>query len=262
MYDRYGSSFETMGAGGPRAERGAGWGPAGFGPGGPGGFQAEDIDLGQFFGERFGQAGPGGLGDIFSQFRRSARRGGAARANRGADVSAEVEIPFNTSITGGEVHLALQRESGQAETILVKVPPGIEAGKKIRLRGQGGPARSGGTPGDLLLTVRVVPHPFFARRGNSLYVRVPVTMGEAAAGATVDVPTPKGTVSLHVPPGTSSGTKLRIKGHGVAAGSATPGDLLAEVQIVMPQKLTDADREAIRQIDQRYSQNPRQNLRW
>ena len=87
-----------------------------------------------------------------------------------------------------------------------------------------------------MLTVHVAPHPFFARRGNDLLVRLPVTLGEAVAGASVDVPTPSGTVSLHVPPGTSSGKKLRIKGHGVAPKSGAKGDLLAEVLIVLPRQ--------------------------
>ena len=98
------------------------------------------------------------------------------------------------------------------------------------------PARPrGGTPGDILLTVRVLPHAYFHRRGNHLHVRVPVTLGEAVAGAKVDVPTPKETVTLSIPPGTSSGAKLRVKGHGVAPKNGPPGDLLAEIQIVSAQ---------------------------
>ena len=89
---------------------------------------------------------------------------------------------------------------------------------------------AGAPAGDLFLTVHVEPHPLFHRQGNNLQLRVPLTLGEAAAGATVDVPTPKGTVALHVPPGSSSGTKLRVKGHGIAAKSG-PGDLIVEVQI-------------------------------
>ena len=253
MYDRYGSSFETMGQGGPQS---ASWSA---GPGG--GFHAEDIDFGQFFGERFGEGGAG-LGDIFSHFRRAAGRGGGSAKHRGSDVASEVTIPFATAISGGEIQLGLQRQSGETETIVVKIPPGIEDGKKMRLRGKGEPVSGRNTAGDLMLTVRVAPHPFFARRGNDLLVRLPVTLGESAAGATIDLPTPTGTVSLHVPPGTSSGKKLRIKGHGVAPKNGTSGDLLAEVQIVLPANLTEADQETMRQIDSRYPSNPRQALRW
>jgi curved DNA-binding protein len=261
MYDRYGSSFETMGAGGARG------GPA-WGAGPDGGFQFDfgDLDdLGQFFGDRFGAGSNVDLGDILNQFRRGPGRAGrktTGRRTRGRDVQSEVEIPFTTAVTGGEIQLDVRRPSGKGGTITVKIPPGIEDGKKMRLRGQGEPAPGGGAAGDLLLTVRVAPHPCFQRRGNHLHVRLPVTLSEAALGAKVDVPTPRGTVSLRVPAGTSGGAKLRIKGHGVAAKSGPPGDLLAEVQIVLPRTLDDASREAIRRLDQHYSEDPRANLRW
>jgi DnaJ-class molecular chaperone len=271
MYDRYGSSFETRGAGGPGGPQysynwgggpGAGFGGANAGP--------EDFDFSQFFGERFGAgapeggAGPGGFGDIFKQFRRGGSRAakGAGAAKKGEDILHELQIPFATAVMGGEVSFTVQRPSGKVDTISVKIPPGIEDGKKIRVRGQGGAAGRGGTPGDIVLTIRPQPHPFYQRRGNNLLVRVPVTLGEATQGAKIDVPTPRGTVSLQVPPGTSSGTKLRVKGQGVTPKNAPPGDLLAEVQIVLPKNLSAADRETIKQIDSRYSQEPRKDLRW
>ncbi len=266
MYDRYGSSFETMGQGGPQYTYSWG-GPGGAGPGGagPGGFSPEDIDFSQFFGERFGEPAPGGGGfaDLFSQFRRSstgARK--PAAPPRGADLHHELQIPFNTSITGGDVEITLQRQSGKTETLSVKIPPGIEDGKKIRLRGKGEPAPRKGTPGDILLTVRVAPHACFHRRGNHLHVKVPVTLAEAVLGAKVDVPTPKGMVTLSVPAGTSSGAKLRVKGHGVAPKNGSPGDLLAEIQIVLPHEIGDDDRTAIEAFDKRYPLEPRKGLRW
>ena len=176
--------------------------------------------------------------------------------------STRLQIPFVTATTGGEVQITVQRPKGKTETLAVKIPAGIEDGKKIRIRGQGQPARRGGTPGDILITIHVAPHAYFQRRGNHLLVRVPVTLGEAVGGAKIDLPTPRGTVTLSVPPGTSSGTKLRVKGHGVTPKNGPPGDLLAEIQIVLPKELSDADRQAIRQIDQRYSQDPRKDLRW
>jgi curved DNA-binding protein len=91
---------------------------------------------------------------------------------------------------------------------------------------------------------------------------VPVTLAEAALGATIDVPTPKGTVALHVPPGTSSGTKLRIRGQGVTPPKGEGGDLLAEIQIAIPKQLDEAEKDAIRQFDQRHPLTPRANLRW
>lgn len=261
MYDRYGSSFQTFGRSGPGA--GASWGGGPFGSS-SGPFTAEDI-FAQFFGERFGQQGPEDLGDILRQFTaasstRTRRRRPAA--GRGPDLRTEMQIPFQVAISGGEVQLTVARPSGRQEAIAVKIPAGIEDGRKMRLRGQGEPDPGGGPPGDLLLTVRVAAHPYFERRGRNLHLKLPVTMAEAALGAKVDVPTPKGTVALRIPPGTSSGTKLRIKGHGVQAADGAPGDLLAEVQIVLPPSLCEEDRAAIRQIERRNPQNPRAQLRW
>jgi len=259
MYDRYGSSFQTFAGGGPR---GASWG----GTGGPGAgpFTAEDV-FAQFFGDRFGGQAPEDLSDILRQFAGAGptqTRRRRPRAGRGADLRTEVQIPFQVAVTGGEVQLSVPRPSGRHESISVKIPAGIEDGRKMRLRGQGEPSPRGGPPGDLLLTVRVAPHPFYERRGANLHLKLPVTVAEAALGAKVDVPTPRGTVSLRIPAGSSSGTKLRIKGHGVQAAGRAPGDLLAEIQIVLPKNLTEEDREAIRQIGQRNPLNPRTELRW
>ena len=255
LYNRYGAGFEQMGAGG--SQGGPQWRAAGAGPGGA------EFDFSQFFG---GEGAGGGFADLFGQFRRGGaagpgRRGrGAARAP-GADLHSEVQIPFNLAVTGGETHLSISRPSGQVETLSVKIPKGIDDGKKIRLRGQG-ETGAGGERGDILLTVRVAPHPWFTRRGENLYVRVPVSLREAAEGAAVDVPTPQGTVSLRIPAGASSGKKLRIKGHGISAPGKTPGDLFAELQVVLPGKLDEQSLEAIRQIDAKHPVHPRKELRW
>ncbi len=263
MYDRYGSSFESMGAGGPHS--GAWQGGPGFG-GGAGGFRFDEVDLGDLLGRGFAQGqqqAPGGFGDFFRQFRRESQRTGKGTTPRhGTDIRHEIQIPFNTAVVGGQIEIALARQSGKTERINVKIPPGIEDGKKIRVRGQGEAGPAGGPPGDILITVRVAPHPHFTRHGNNLTVRVPVTLAEAALGAKIDVPSPQGTVTLTVPPGTSSGTKLRVKGHGVPGRDGTAGDLLAELSIVLPKKLDPAEQEQIRAIDQRQPLRPRDGLRW
>ena len=267
MYDRYGSSFDARRAGaGPQSGGGGTW--ANVPPGGGFGFNFDEGDFSQFVGDRF-EGAPFDLGEMFRQFRRSAApkgrpaaAGSGSAGRRGADLAQEIEIPFTTAITGGEVQLSVQRQSGRVDTLNVKIPPGIDEGKKIRLRGQGEPGPRGTAPGDVLLTIHVAAHPYFHRQGNNLVVRVPVTLGEAAAGAKVDVPTPTGTVSIHVPPGTSGGTKLRIRGRGVAPRSAAPGDLLAEIQVVLPKGLSDADRQLLGEIAARYPLDPRAALRW
>jgi len=270
MYDRYGSAFESVGGGaGPHRGGGGGrtytWSPGGGGPAGGGGGFDFDVDL---FGERFGQEGGGGFADLFKQFRR--RGAGAAEAGagpqpgpkHGANQNAELEIPFNTAVTGGEANVSVQRPDGKIDTLAIKIPAGIEEGKKIRLRGQGAPSPAGGQPGDLLVTIHVAPHPHFHRRGKRLDVKVPVTLAEAAAGGKVDVPTPKGTITLTIPPGTSSGKKLRVKGHGVAPANDTPGDLYAEIEIVLPPDMNQEDRQQLKSISDKYSQHPRAELRW
>ena len=169
------------------------------------------------------------------------------------------EIPFDTAVKGGEVQIAVQRPTGRTETIAVRIPAGIDEGKKIRVRGQGDPGPGGGKPGDILLTIRVAPHPYFQRQGNHLAMRVPVTLGEAAGAREDRHPQPAQNRELECAPGTSSGTKLRVKGLGVTPKTGTAGDLLAEIQIILPKNLTPADREAIQQVDQHYTQNPRKD---
>ncbi len=256
MYDRYGSSFEGYAQGGPRPQ--THWQP------GPGG--SAEVDFSELFGDRFGGDPSNMFGDLFGQFRKASGDGKRSRRGRaaptpGADVQSQIEIPFQTAVLGGEVELQVQRSTGKVDTIKVKIPPGIPDGAKMRLRGQGESA--GGEPGDILLTVHVARHPYFERHGNNLEVRLPVTLAEAVEGAKVDVPTPWGVISLRVPPRTSSGKKLRIKGQGIKPKQGPPGDLLAEVQIILPDKIDDAALETIHRLDEAASnKNPRSELRW
>ncbi|MBN1591577.1 MAG: J domain-containing protein, partial [Pirellulales bacterium] len=212
-------------------------------------------------------AGGGGFADFFRQFQQSGgprtQRGRTRQPRRGRDIQHELTVPFATAVTGGKAQVSVLRGSGKTETITVTIPGGIEDGKKIRLRGQGEPGSQGRPAGDILLTIRVASHPRFQRRGKQLHVKVPVTLAEAALGAKIDVPTPKGTVALAVPPATSGGTKLRIKGHGIENKQGGPGDLIVEIQVVLPKQLDEESREMIRKIAEREPQpNPRTDLRW
>jgi curved DNA-binding protein len=253
-YDQFGADFEQVGAGG---------GPRGWRYTTSHGPQTYPFDLDDLFGAGgAGVEGGGNFSDLFKQFGRG--RGGRreARAARGNDLKHELTVPFATAVLGGEAALTLRRQNGETETIRVKIPVGIEDGKKIRLRGQGEPGMGDAPPGDILLTIHVSPHPHFRRSGTRLDVRVPITLSEAALGAKIDVPTPHGTISLTVPPNTSSGKRLRIKGHGVRPANQPPGDLFAEVQIVLPDGLSAVEREQLAEIANRYPHWPRSELRW
>lgn len=255
-YDRFGSAYDSAGSG-PRGP--FTWG----GGGGEAGANFQDVDLSDLFG-----GGGGGFADILKGFGRGGGRSpgagprGPKAPRRGSDLSYELQVPFNTAVLGGEAAISVQREDGHLETINVKIPAGIDDGKKIRLRGQGEAVGRGGEPGDILITVRVAPHPHFQRRGKNLDVQVPISLAEGALGAKIDVPTPRGTISLSIPPGTSSGKRLRIKGHGVEPHGETAGDLYAEVLIVLPEDLDVEDLNAIKKIMQKHPGNPRADLRW
>ena len=153
--------------------------------------------------------------------------------------------------------------NGQTKTLEITIPTGIADGKKIRLRGLGEPSMMGGTPGDLIITVHVLPHPYFTRQGNDLLISLPITLGEAINGAKVDVPTPKGTVALTIPPGTSSGKRLRMKGMGVpSTKGAAAGDLFVEPRIILPDVITDELANLAEKAENGYRTNPRSNMRW
>lgn len=266
LYDRYGPDFEQMahfqeGApGGGRSQ----WRTYRTGGGG-GAEQFEDIDLSSIFG--MGGGGGGGFEDILRQFGGGGRtrrpRGRTAAEAKGQNLEAEVSVSFTMAVAGGKTDIALRRADGSTETIAVTIPPGMEDGKKLRLTGKGEPSPYGGPAGDILLTVRVQPHPYFTRDGANLQVRLPITLPEAATGGKVDIPTPSGTVALSIPPGTSSGKKLRIKGHGVPATKKTPaGDLVAIVEIVLPPELTDEEKESLAALAGKYKTNPRADFRF
>ncbi|MER7797444.1 DnaJ C-terminal domain-containing protein [Microbacterium sp. NPDC096154] len=182
-----------------------------------------------------GRFGSGGFGRSTGGFR------GFGGPQKGADVRARTTIDFVTAAKGETI--SLQSEEGKP--FKIKIPAGVADGQKIRLRGKGRPSPDGGENGDIVVEVAVRPHPVFVREGLNLRVVVPVTFAEAALGATIEVPTLGGDpVKLRVAPGTPSGRVLRVKGRGIASQKGT-GDLLAEVQVVVPAHLDDEAREAL-----------------
>lgn len=256
MYDRYGHAYESVGAGGQGSPGPQAWNA------GPGGANF-DINIEDLFGGGGGGPGGGGFADLFKNFsQRGKRQARPAAPQRGANIEHVLTVPFTTAVLGGEVQIGIQRNDGNQETLQIKIPPGIDDGKKIRLRGQGDLSPNGGPNGDILIKVSAAPHPHFRRQGRRLDVQVPITLAEAISGAKVDIPTPHGTISLTIPPNTSNGSKLRAKGQGVKGTSGTPGDLFAEVQVILPAELDDSDREQLLTILEKYQNDPRANLKW
>ncbi len=140
----------------------------------------------------------------------------------------------------------------KVRSVKVRIPPGVEGGQRIRVKGRGAPGQGMAPPGDLYVIVHVARHPVFGRNGRNLTLSVPITFPDAALGSTITVPTLEGTVTLKVPPGTQSGRVLRVRGRGVAASSgrngAKAGDLLVKIEVRVPTELTDEQREAIESL--------------
>lgn len=134
----------------------------------------------------------------------------------------------------------------QARSVQTKVPAGVKDGMRIRLAGKGAPGERGGVAGDLYVTVQVAPHPVFGRSGDHVTLTVPVTFPEAVLGAKLDVPTPlDGDVTIALPPGTTTGRVLRVKGKGATKRDGSRGDMLVTIEVAVPQTLTDSARTAL-----------------
>ncbi|MEW6197857.1 MAG: DnaJ C-terminal domain-containing protein [Planctomycetota bacterium] len=212
----------------------------------------------------------GSLGDltgIFEQFFRTPNRGGARprrraesrrAAPRGADIEHEIELSFEEAARGTtrDVVLASADAGRPHETIRFRVPPGVADGQRIRLREQGQPGPGG--RGDLMIRCRVRPHPLFRREGADLLLDLPLTFGEAALGAEVEIPTLEGPTVVKVPPGTSSGTKLRLRGRGLPG--ERKGDLYAVVRIMVPKAVSPRARELITELESELRLRPREHL--
>ncbi len=248
-YDQFGPAYKQAQA----ARAGGG----GF-PGGAGG--AGGVDFSSLFG------GGVDLGDLFGGGRRQGASGGPSRPRRGQDLRARIQVPFQVAAIGGGHELPIQPEGpgGRTERLTIKIPPGLSSGEVLRLKGQGG-SIAGGPSGDVLVTVDVAPHPWFRREGDNLMIELPVTPQEAVLGARIDVPTlDEGPVVVTIPPDTSSGTKLRLRGKGIInQKTGTPGDELVEVRIVVPEGLSESQRALYGQLAEAEAasgSNPRSGL--
>jgi DnaJ-class molecular chaperone len=226
--------FENFMGGGQRGRRGAGGG-ARRGAGGP-------------FGGG-GGAWPGGGG------------GNGAPAAAGDDITYPVHISFEQAIRGTTVEVRLNSPDRSIdETISVKVPPGVDEGAKVRVRGKGQPGAGG--RGDLIILVHVEPHAYFKREGKDILLDLPLSLAEAINGITVSVPTIDGRVELKVPAGIQSGKRLRIKEKGATQRDGSRGDQYCRVLILLPTGLSDDEKKELADIEKRHPFNPRQDAGW
>lgn len=234
LYDEFGEDALREGFDADKARAYKQWSSAGAnGSGGYGGAYAggRRVNLEDLFGgggvhvEGFGGEDP--FADLFG---RAGRRRGPMR---GQDIEQAITIPFESAVRGTTLQL---KAPGASAPVTVRIPPGANQGSRVRIAGQGAPSPNGGPSGDLILEIHVEPHELFTRDGDDLELEVPITLSEAIKGARVKVPTFDGPVNVKVPPGTSSGTKLRIKGKGVARKGREPGDLYAKLMVHVPKQ--------------------------
>ena len=191
----------------------------------------EDVDLEDLLGGLFGGRAGRGWGPV-----------------PGADQEAEIPLTVEQAYHGGR-HTTITIEGIDGpRTLDVTIPGGVTNGQRIRLAGQGGRGSDGASPGDLYLVVRITPHPVYRVEGRDLHVTLPLTPWEAALGTSAVIGTPGGEAKVKVPAGTSSGRRLRLRGRGLPNTRGKDGDLLAEVQIMVPSKLSGKERELFEQL--------------
>lgn len=226
-------------------------------------YSAQDFSgFEDIFRDLFGSAGEGRPGrgrgetfrDIFSTVTKE-------RGSRGRDLEYQIEIDFDTAIRGGVRDLSISRqkqEGVETEKLSVRIPAGVDNGSRIRVQGKG---EGGGAKGDLYLRVKVKPHPVYTRKGDDIYLEVPVTVYEAALGKKIEIPTIDGTAEMTIPPGVQSGTRLRLKGKGVTnLKTKVRGDQYIEIRIAMPDKISEEDRKKYEELEKSHPYNPRAKL--
>ena len=177
----------------------------------------------------------GGRSEVFEDlFDGLFSRGGGSRGfgqQRGEDVRYRMDIDFLDAVNGGKRRVTMS----DGRTLDLAIPAGLNSGQTLRLKGQGLPGAGGGPAGDALVEVKVSEHPVFRRDGDDIRMDFKITLAEAVEGGRVPVQTPSGPVTMSVPPGSSSGDLLKLRGKGVQT-RPNPGDLLVRLMIVLPRK--------------------------
>jgi curved DNA-binding protein len=246
QYDRFGAGYRERAAAGrpgpgPRRPRGP-W-PGGPGRDGPGAgpeewiFQGQTIDLEDLISGVFGGRGPAG-------------------PVAGADQEAELALSVEEAYRGGPRRISVDGRSFE-----VTIPAGVIEGQRIRLAGQGGQGRGGAPRGDLYLAVRIAPHPRYRLSGRDIEVTLPLAAWEAALGANLPVETPGGEAKVQVPPGSSSGRRLRLRGQGLPNPRGAAGDLYARVMVMVPPDPQAPERELFEELRRVSTFDPRRGSR-
>jgi curved DNA-binding protein len=235
-YDAFGADFRRVPADVDpdtyaRSRAGAGRSRSGGWQTGTGQFDAEGIDLDDLLGGMFGGRDRRGWGRI-----------------PGSDQEVELELTVEEAYLGVNRKLTVRGPTGADRTIDVKIPAGVMNGQRIRLAGQGGQGTGGASAGDLYLVVRIADHPRYRVSGRDLTVDLPLAAWEGALGASVTVDTPGGETAVKVPKGSSTGRRLRLKGRGLPNPRGTPGDLYAEVRLMVPARLTREERNLFEEL--------------
>ncbi len=187
-------------------------------------------------------------GDLFAELFGVRKRDKA----RGSDLRYAFSVDFVEAIVGGKRRVVMP----DGKALDITIPAGLKDGQTLRLRGQGEPGFGGGEPGDVLVEISILPHPLFRRDGSTIRSVMPVTAGEAMAGAKVPAATVTGDVQLTVPKGSNSGTVLRLRGKGVPS-KAGPGDHLVELRVVLPGHPDDEFVQSITEWEAKHPYNPR-----
>lgn len=249
QYDRFGPEFRQYAA----AEREyASQARAGRGGGGGGRTRARPGPSGFSWSSAQGAAGPGGasvdwedlFGDVFGSM-------------RGMDTQVELELTVEEAFRGGPRTVVLSGPDGDRQTFDIQIPPGVLDGERIRIAGGGSAGRQDGGAGDLIVTFRVRPDRRLRLDGKDIEMDLPISPWEAALGASVSTRVPGGPVTVRVPPGSSSGRRLRLKGQGMPQPGGKPGDLFAKVKVMVPPHLTERERELFEQLRRESAYDPR-----
>lgn len=233
----------------------------------PPNWDRDNWDTGyEYSGRGFSGADTADFSDFFANLFGQGRRAGGGFQQRGDDRHARIHIDLADTYQGATKTITLQshelddqgRMAVKEHNLKVRIPKGVKEGQHIRLSGKGNPGMGGASAGDLYLEIHIKPDPSYRLDNRDVYVVLPVTPWEAALGATIEAPTPSGTVKLTIPPNSQGGRKLRLKGRGIPGDE--PGDLYMELSIALPRADNDKARQIYETMAKELAFNPRQHL--